>query len=176
LVSVTDVKPLILWTQCFPHAQGCDIKGNKVSQESQSAILLEENGRRSSSHQTCSVDFCYSFMTDQVQSKELTVEYYIVADMLMDTFMKPLQGSLFHHSKVLVCPTMLHAPGHRSVLRNDQTGNRRVHTCLWKCVKPVHALKVCPYSSRPIGQRAGLPIEDQRLLATWTNVDCRSNV
>lgn len=58
-------------------------------------------------------------MTDQAQLKELIMEYYPIGDVLADTFMEPLQGSLFRCSKVLVCPAMLHVPGHRSVLRNS---------------------------------------------------------
>jgi hypothetical protein len=64
LISVNDVKPLILWTRYFLDAQGYDIKGNKVFQHNQNALLLEKNGRHSSSHQTCHINIRYSFMSD----------------------------------------------------------------------------------------------------------------
>ena len=59
------------------------------------------------------------FMTNRAQLKELIMEYYPIGDVLADTFMEPLQGSLFRCSKVLVCPATVHVPGHRSVLRNS---------------------------------------------------------
>ena len=48
LVAVNDVMPLILWTQYFLEAQGYVVHENKVFQDNQSTILLEENVKRSS--------------------------------------------------------------------------------------------------------------------------------
>jgi hypothetical protein len=52
LVGVDDVMPLIFWTWYFLDAKGYDVHENKVFQDNQSAILLEENGHRSSSRHT----------------------------------------------------------------------------------------------------------------------------
>jgi hypothetical protein len=52
LVGVNNVMPLTLWTQYFLDAQGYSVCENKVFQDNQSAILLEKNGRRSSSRRT----------------------------------------------------------------------------------------------------------------------------
>jgi hypothetical protein len=49
LVRVDDVMPLILRTKHFLDVQGYGVHKNKVSQDNQSTILLEKNGRQSSS-------------------------------------------------------------------------------------------------------------------------------
>ena len=49
LVAIDDVMPLILWTQYFLEAQGYEVHENTVFQDNQSTILLERNGKRSSS-------------------------------------------------------------------------------------------------------------------------------
>ena len=49
LVAVNDVMLLILWTWYFLEAQGYVFCKNKVFQDNQSTILLEKNGKHSSS-------------------------------------------------------------------------------------------------------------------------------
>ena len=95
LVAVDDVMPLIMWTQYFLQAQGYDMQENKFFQDNQSTMLLEKNGHKSSSRRSRHINICYFFVTDQIQSKELTVEYCPTEDMVADMFTKPLQGSLF---------------------------------------------------------------------------------
>ena len=48
-VAVNDVMPLILWTRYFLEAQGYKVHKNKVFQDNQSTMLLEKNGKCSSS-------------------------------------------------------------------------------------------------------------------------------
>jgi hypothetical protein len=95
LVGVEDVMPLILWTWYFLDAQGYGVTENTVFQDNQSAILLEKDGRQSSSHCTHHINIRYFFVTDRIQSKELTVEYCPMGEILADMFTKPLQGTLF---------------------------------------------------------------------------------
>jgi Reverse transcriptase (RNA-dependent DNA polymerase)/Zinc knuckle len=95
LVAVDDVMPLVLWTRYFLDAQGYGVKENIVYQDNQSAILLEKNGRRSSSRRTRHINIRYFFVTDRISAKELTVEYCPTGEMLADMFTKPLQGSSF---------------------------------------------------------------------------------
>jgi hypothetical protein len=95
LVGVDDVMPLVLWTRYFLDAQGYGVTKNKVFQDNQSAILLEKIGRCSSSCRTCHLNIWYFFVTDHIQSKELTVEYCPTGEMVADMFTKPLQGSPF---------------------------------------------------------------------------------
>jgi hypothetical protein len=95
LVGVDDVMAQVLWTQYFLEAQGYEVGDNKVYQDNQSAILLEKNGRSSSSKQTRHISVQYFFVTDRIKSKELSVEYCPTGNMRGDFFTKPLQGSLF---------------------------------------------------------------------------------
>jgi hypothetical protein len=83
-------------------AQGYNVKENKVFKDNQSAILLEKNGRRSSSRRTRHINIRYFFVTDRIQSKELTVEYCPTGNMLADMFTKPLQGSSFYKFRAAV--------------------------------------------------------------------------
>jgi hypothetical protein len=102
LVGVDDVMPLILWTRYFLDAQGYDVKENKVFQDNQSAMLLEKNGRRSSSRRTRHINIRYFFVTDRIQSKEVAVEYCPTEKMRADMFTKPLQGSAFRKFRAAV--------------------------------------------------------------------------
>jgi hypothetical protein len=102
LVGVDDIMPLILWTLYFLDAQGYGVTENKVFQDNQSAILLDKNGRRSSSRRTRHINIRYFFVTGQIQSKELTVEYCPTGEMVADMFTKPLQGSPFRKFRAAV--------------------------------------------------------------------------
>jgi hypothetical protein len=85
----------VLWTRYFLEAQGYKIRDNKVFQDNQSTMLLEKNGRGSSSKRTRHINVRYFFVTDRIKSQEMNVEYCPTGEMLGDLFTKPLQGSLF---------------------------------------------------------------------------------
>ena len=95
LVGVDDGVNLILWTKLFLEAQGCTIEVNTVFQDNQSAILLEVNGKRSSSKRTRALNIRYFFVTDQVESGNMSIEYCPTKSMIADFFTRPLQGELF---------------------------------------------------------------------------------
>jgi hypothetical protein len=95
LVAVDDVMPQILWSRSFLKAQGYKVSDNVVYQDNQSAMLLERNGKRSSSKRTRHIDIRYFFVTDRIESKEMRVEYCPTGDMVADFFTKPLQGAAF---------------------------------------------------------------------------------
>ncbi len=62
LVAVDDAIIMILWTRLFLEAQGYPINKNILYQDNKNAILLEENGKKSSSQQTRHLNiryFCY---------------------------------------------------------------------------------------------------------------------
>jgi hypothetical protein len=84
LVGVNDVMPQVLWTRYFLSAQGYDTTENIVYQDNQSAILLEKNGKGSSSKRTRHIDIRYFFVTDRVASKEVSIEYCPTGDMIAD--------------------------------------------------------------------------------------------
>ena len=52
LVGVHQALPIVLWVKLFLEAQGYSIDENIIYQDNQSAILLENNGKKSSSKQT----------------------------------------------------------------------------------------------------------------------------
>ena len=95
LVGLSDVMPQILWTRYFLEAQGFTVSDCIVYQDNQSAILLEKNGRASSSKRTRHINIRYFFVTDRVASGEITIEYCPTLAMLADYFTKPLQGAQF---------------------------------------------------------------------------------
>jgi hypothetical protein len=102
LISVNDIMPQVLWTRYFLSAQGYDTTENIVYQDNQSAILLEKNGKGSSSKRTHHIDIRYFFVTDRVASKEVSIEYCPTRDMVADFFTKPLQGSQFKKFRNLI--------------------------------------------------------------------------
>jgi hypothetical protein len=59
LIAVYDVLPQVLWTDHFLNAQGHTVRHNLVYQDNKSSILLEKNGRRSSSKRTRHINTRY---------------------------------------------------------------------------------------------------------------------
>ena len=95
LVGVDDVMPQIIWTRYFLEAQGYGVRESKIYQDNQSAMLMEKNGKASTSKQTRHINIRYFFVADQVQNKEVTIEYCPTGDMTGDFFTKPVQGTPF---------------------------------------------------------------------------------
>jgi hypothetical protein len=52
LVGVDDVAPQMLWTRYFMEEQGLEIEESILNQDDLSAMLLEKNGKESSSKRT----------------------------------------------------------------------------------------------------------------------------
>ena len=63
-------------------AQGYEIKRNILYQDNKSAILLETNGKSSSSPRTQAMNIRYFFLTDQIKQGNLEVEYVPTDDMI----------------------------------------------------------------------------------------------
>ena len=59
LVGVHDILPQILWTRNFLISQGYTVQKNIVYQDNMSAMLLENNGRKSSTKRTKHIEFRY---------------------------------------------------------------------------------------------------------------------
>jgi hypothetical protein len=95
LVGVNNVMPQALWTRYFLEAQGYRVTDNVIFQDNQSAILLEKNGRASSSKRTRHINIRYFFVADRIAQGEVSVEYCPTKEMLADVFTKPLHGGLF---------------------------------------------------------------------------------
>jgi hypothetical protein len=70
---------------------------NLMLQDNKSLILLERNGKASSGKCTRHINICYFFISDQVNMKELTIEWCPTKQMVADFMTKPIQGSHFRH-------------------------------------------------------------------------------
>ena len=102
VVGGDDSSIKVLWTKLFMEAQGYEIKRNILYQDNKSAILLETNGKSSSSPRTRAMNIRYFFLTDQIKQGNLEVEYVPTDDMIGDFFTKPLQGKQFTKFKKLI--------------------------------------------------------------------------
>jgi hypothetical protein len=105
LVGADDAVNMILWTKLFLESQGYKINKNVLYQDNKSAILLEKNGKRSSSKRTPAINTRYFFITDQVDKGNISVEYCPTGEMVADFMTKPLQGALFLKFKKLIMGT-----------------------------------------------------------------------
>ena len=83
-------------------AQGIEVKRNILYQDNKSAILLENNDKKSSSKRTRAMNICYFFVTDQVSKGNLEIEYCPTENMIGDFMTKPLQGKLFEKFRKLI--------------------------------------------------------------------------
>ena len=95
LVAADDSMPHIVWTRYFLEEQGYGMSNNIFYQEKHSTMLLEKNGRASSSKQTHHINIIYIFVTNRISAGEINVRYCPTLYMIGDYFTKPLQGSLF---------------------------------------------------------------------------------
>ena len=102
LVGVNDTMNLILWTRLFLQGQGYEVSDNIVYQDNQSAMLLEKNGKMSSSKRTRHLEIRYFFVTDNIGKKHLRIEYCPTDDMVADFFTKPLQGTKFRRFRAMI--------------------------------------------------------------------------
>jgi hypothetical protein len=97
IVSVDDCMPAVCWTRYFMQAQDYEVNGNVAYQDNMSSMLLEKNGKASSSKRTKHINIRYFFVTDLINKGELTVEWCPTGDMIGDFMTKPTQGALFRH-------------------------------------------------------------------------------
>ena len=95
VVGVFDVLPQVLWTKKFLEDQGVEVKETILYQDNMSSMLLERNGRQSSTKRMKHMDICYFYVGEHIQNKTLSPQHCPTEEMLADYFTKPLQGSLF---------------------------------------------------------------------------------
>ncbi len=94
-MATYDCMPAILWSRYFLEAQGYGAIDLILYQDNMSAMLLQENGKASSSKCTKHIHICYFFITDRIRNKELRVEWLPTENMIADFMTKPLQGATF---------------------------------------------------------------------------------
>jgi hypothetical protein len=114
LVSVDDCMPAICWTRYFLEDQDYQVTENIVYQDNKSAILLERNGKASSSKRTKHIHIRYFVVTDRINKQELNMEWCPTGDMIADFMTKPTQGALFRKFRdqiMGVIPAQSPSPG-----------------------------------------------------------------
>jgi hypothetical protein len=102
LVAADDYLPMLLWAGLFLEGQGYGCNESVLYQDNQSTILLQRNGRKSSSRRTRHLDIRYYFITDRIDRGDLKVEYCPTEDMVGDYYTKPLQGQLFRKFRSII--------------------------------------------------------------------------
>ena len=99
LIAVDDVIAQIMWTTHFLKAQGYDVESTVLLQDNQSTMKLINNGMWSSGKRTRHLNIRYFFVTDQIQSGVLDVEYCPTEEMVADYLTKPTQGNTYRKLK-----------------------------------------------------------------------------
>ena len=158
LVGVNDAMNLILWTRLFLQGQGYEVSDNIVYQDNQSAMLLENNGKMSSSKRTLHLEIRYFFVTDNIGKKHLRIEYCPTDDMIADFFTKPLQGTKFRRFRALILN-----------LSNDIVVSSRK-----ECVETDAEAKACGTSASTIAKEAyvvpGRLDDETESTTSWVDV------
>ena len=106
-------------------SQGYPVQKNDVYQDNMSAMLLENNGRKSSTKRTKHIELCYFFIHDQVLQDKVMIKHCPTLTMREDFFTKPLQGMLFYRLRDLImniAPESPYHSSHRSVLKDMGEG------------------------------------------------------
>eukprot|EP00957_Ditylum_brightwellii_P163903 12478214-Ditylum_brightwellii.AAC.1 len=102
IVQVNDLMPQVLWTRYFMEAQGYKVSDNIVYKDNESIMHLQKNRKKSSSKPTRYINIRYFFVTDRIQSGDLTIEYCPTGMMLGDFYTKALQGKAFQTFRGLI--------------------------------------------------------------------------
>ncbi len=95
IVGVDDSLGYILWARYFMIEQGYDMDASLLYQDNMSAILLETNGKVSSSKRTKHIKVKYFFIKDKVDQGEITIKHCPTGQMWTDINTKPKQGLAF---------------------------------------------------------------------------------
>ena len=95
LVGTFECMIEILWTNYFLQAQGYNWTNTILFQDNMSTILLQKNGKKSSSKRTKHIDMRYFFIKDRWDNGEFKIKHCPTDEMLADMFTKPLQGMKF---------------------------------------------------------------------------------
>jgi hypothetical protein len=95
IVGVDDSLGYILWACYFMVEQGYNMEPSLLYQDNMSAILLETNGRASSSKWTKHIKVKYFLIKNKVDWNEITIKHCLTNQMWTDINMKPKQRDVF---------------------------------------------------------------------------------
>jgi hypothetical protein len=109
-------------------AQGYQVWDNILFQDNKSAILLEKNGKASSSKHTKHINIQYFFITDHVNKGNVSLVWCPTGDMIRDFMTKPQQGALFRKFRdqiMGVVPAQDPRPG-KAITKIDESNTHTV--------------------------------------------------
>ena len=92
----------ILWTRYFLEAQGYGQKSTLIYQDNLFAMLLEKNGKMSSTKRTKHIHICYYLIHDRWKKGEIDIKHCPTNEMVADYFSKPLQGKKFIKFRAMI--------------------------------------------------------------------------
>ena len=75
----------------------------KIQKDNKSAILLEKNGRASSSKRTKHIEIRYYYVADHIAKGDLSVVWCPTDKMIADYLTKPLQGKMLIRFRDVLC-------------------------------------------------------------------------
>jgi len=137
LVGVDDAIGSVLWSLYFMQAQGLDVKCARIYQDNNSAILLEVNGRQSSTKRTKHIKTKFFFVKDKIDQGEIEIRKRDTEDMWSDTNTKPKQGSLYRkdRSMIMGCPMewpneLALAPGESAAMIAEKDSRISLQECV----------------------------------------------
>ena len=102
IVGASDYLPDAIWLLRFLKYQGYKIDKSRFFQDNESAIKIQQNGKKSGSRRTRHLDIRYFFLKDRFEQENIKVRYCKTEEMLGDFFTKPLQGARFHRMRTVV--------------------------------------------------------------------------
>lgn len=99
VVGASDYIPWLIWTIKFMKYQGYDIDKKIFYQDNQSAMKLEQNGRKSCGQKSRHIDIRYFFIKDVLRRENIDLQHCPTEEMIADFYTKPLQGALFERMR-----------------------------------------------------------------------------
>jgi hypothetical protein len=75
LIGIDDNISTMLWSLYFMQAQGINMTNAQLHQDNKSTILLEKNGKMSSSKWTKHIKVKFVFITDRVEYGDVVIEW-----------------------------------------------------------------------------------------------------
>ena len=84
-----------MWAKLFLEGQGYEVKENVIMRDNQSTMKLEMNGKSSAGRRTRHLNIRFFYITDQIEKKQVSIEYCPTDQMWADYMSKPLQGKKF---------------------------------------------------------------------------------
>ena len=121
LVGTSEYMPYNVWLRNFLESQGYKINDNVLFQDNQSAMKMEQNGRRSCTGNSRHVNIRYFFVKDLIDKKQVRVIYCPTGLMLGDFYTKPLQGQLFQFFRNII---MGYVPANQVITVNPEMKER----------------------------------------------------